>query len=125
MKLRTCSAALVAITLGTSAWAESFAPEAIRAMNCPEETFVVQLCESDLTNVGQTASVAPELEPEADRIAAIVDRIAQSTVLIGIGSVPLIDEEGTTVASSFGSDPSEVTGSIITVEVALEGFEDR
>jgi hypothetical protein len=99
MKLRTCSAALVAIIIGTSAWAEDFGSEATRVMNCPEETFVVQLCESDLTNVGQAASVVPELKPEADLIAAIVDRIAQSTVRIGIESLPVIDLEGTTVVS--------------------------
>lgn len=182
MKLRTCSAALVAITLGTSAWAEDISLEATRVVNCPGETFVAQLCESDLTRAGQTAlavpelapeahptgvivdriaqstvligsgwlplvdgegttvassfgsdpsdvtasvSVVPELAPEADPVAAVVDRIAQSTVSFGIGSLPLINEEGTTVASGFGSDPSEVTGSILPVEVALDGFEDR
>jgi hypothetical protein len=123
MKLRLGSAALVAIALGTSAWAEDSALHATNFVNCAEETFVAQLLESDQADNTQKASIAPDLTfHEVDPIAAIVDKIAQNTVLIGISSPR---DESSAVASSIVSDLAEVTGSIGQVEFALEGLEDR
>jgi hypothetical protein len=124
MKLRTCSAAVVAIVLTTSAWADDVALDAANSMKCPGEEFVVQLCDSDLTNIEQTAAFVPELPSEADRIAAIVDKIAQSTVLIGVLS-PWSGDELSSAAYDLGSDPSETTGSIQVVELVVDGLEDR
>ena len=125
MRLRTCSAAVVAIVLTTSAWADDAALGAANLMKCPGGDFVVQLCESDLTENAHTASIAPDVaSDEVDPVAAIVDKIAQNTVLISI-SLPWIDDESSAVASGIGSDPAEVTGSIVPVEFALDGLEDR
>jgi hypothetical protein len=111
MKLRTCSAAAVAIVLTTSAWADGSALDATNFVNGSEQTFVAHLLESDQTDNTQSASIAPELSShEVDPIAAIVDKIAQNTVLIGISS-PWTADESSAVASSIGSDPAEVSRS--------------
>jgi hypothetical protein len=122
MKLRTTSAALVVLALGTSAWADEGAFSPSNFVDCGEATFVAGVLETDLSE--QTASVETGLPAEADRIAAIVDRIAQDTIIVGSLPPPFGSELSAT-ASSFATDAAEVTGSLQIIELAPEGFEDR
>jgi predicted permease len=124
MKLRTCSVALVALVVGTSAWADDSAFDPSNFVDCSEDTFLAQVLEtSSMPTAVATAQI--EQASEDDRIAAIVDSIVRNTINIGSLPPPVWDEP-TIIEASFGpADPADVTGSLRSVEIAPDGYEDR
>ncbi len=119
------STALVAVLLGTSALADDSALHPTNFVDCREETYVAQVVATDLTGTSDTTLVRNEDASDADRIAALIDSIIQNTVVVGNWLPLLADEPETTVASSFASDPSDVTGSTRPAYAATDGLEDR
>jgi hypothetical protein len=123
MQLRT-SAMLVGLVLSTAAWADESTLHPANFADCREATYVAQVLETDLTDTTEIALARTEEASEADRVAAIIDSIVQNTVVVG-SWLPLVDEPDMTLASTLTPDLSEVTGSIIRADAAMDGSEDR
>ena len=121
---RMCSAALVVVALGTSAWADESALVASNFVDCEEATFVAQFVQADLTEAQPVPSRVHAQQVEDDRIAAIVDQIAQNTFVIGTSSPPILIEGSLDIAA-IAEDATETTGSIRSVDLAPDGLEDR